>query len=234
MLLESTVSFICAAILVFNLKIFEGTMKKLTLRQQQVLTIIRETIKNTGFPPTRAELSRTLGFRSINAAEEHLQALARKGAIEIVPGLARGIRLTNDKGELLSDGLTMSRNVPVIDGTAVGTPVFSPRFIVAERFLDAQLFAGRPDYLLKVRGPLMSDMGMREGDLAAVRNARKIRSDQVVVVRINGEVAVRRYQRSGRNVEFHSENPNVDPVILKQGSPEYLIEGRVVGVVREF
>ena len=209
-------------------------MKKLTLRQQQVLVIIREAIKNTGFPPTRAELSRTLGFKSINAAEEHLQALARKGAIEIIPGLARGIRLTDEKGESLSNNLTASNNVPVIERTALGVPVFSPEFIVTERAVDAALFANRPDYLLKAQHPSLYDIGVREGDLVAVRNAKKIRSGQVVIVRIGDEVTIRRYQRAEKNVELHSENPNVKPAILKHGSGEYSVEGRVVGIVRLF
>ena len=209
-------------------------MKKLTVRQQQILVIIQQAISEKGFPPSRSEIAQALGFSSVNAAEEHLQALARKGAIEIIPGVARGIRLVKTE-EKVSDEKVATRDlVPVIEGTAGNTPVLTPKHIVSASFLDASLFGNRPDYFLKVRGPSMRDIGMEEGDLAAVQQTEKFRDGQVVLLRSGEEVLVRRYRRKGRSVEFHSENPGVEPIEIRRGTSGYTIEGRVLGLVRIF
>jgi repressor LexA len=218
-------------------------MIKLTARQEQILGLIREAIDNTGFPPTRAEIAQTLGFRSANAAEEHLQALARKGAIEITPGASRGIRLldrTADSGTLLrpSGQMTlphpalMQFSLPLIGRVAAGSPILAEEHISATYNVYPALFTARPDYLLKVRGMSMRDAGILDGDLLAVKKTDTARDGQIVVARLDDEVTVKRFRRNGGAIELLPENPDFDTIRVEPGQHEFALEGLAVGLLR--
>ncbi len=218
-------------------------MIKLTARQEQILGLIREAIDNTGFPPTRAEIAQTLGFRSANAAEEHLQALARKGAIEITPGASRGIRLldrTADGGTLqrpsgqmtLPHPALMQFSLPLIGRVAAGSPILAEEHISATYNVDPALFTARPDYLLKVRGMSMRDAGILDGDLLAVKKTDTARDGQIVVARLDDEVTVKRFRRNGGAIELLPENPDFDTIRVEPGQHEFALEGLAVGLLR--
>jgi len=195
-------------------------MKDLTPRQAEILQLIREAIESSGFPPTRAEICRVLGFRSPNAAEEHLRALERKGAIEILDGTARGIVLKQSLG------------VPLIGRVAAGAPILAEANIQGHYQLDPALFRPRVDYLLKVRGLSMRDAGILDGDLLAVYRTAEARSGQIVVARLADDVTVKRLRRRGAMVELLPENPDFDPIVLDTREGEFAIEGIGVGVIR--
>ncbi len=195
-------------------------MKDLTPRQAEILQLIREAIESSGFPPTRAEICRVLGFRSPNAAEEHLRALERKGAIEILDGTARGIVLKQSLG------------VPLIGRVAAGAPILAEAHIQGRYQLDPALFRPRADYLLKVRGLSMRDAGILDGDLLAVHRTAEARSGQIVVARLADEVTVKRLRRRGATVELLPENPDFAPIVLDTREEQFAIEGIGVGVIR--
>lgn len=215
-------------------------MLKLTARQEQILELIRDAIENTGFPPTRAEIAQELGFRSANAAEEHLQALARKGAIEISPGTSRGIRLTNmlnDKSGQRSPapvahGGILQLNLPLVGRVAAGSPILAQEHIDANYTVDPSLFRSRPDYLLKVRGMSMRDAGIMDGDLLAVKKADSAKNGQIVVARIGDDVTVKRYRKSGSVIELLPENPDFETIRVQPGRDEFALEGLAVGLLR--
>ena len=195
-------------------------MKELTARQAEILQLIRDTIEETGFPPTRAEIARILGFASANAAEEHLKALARKGAIELMEGTARGIRLAQPLG------------VPLIGRVAAGSPILAEAHIQSRYQIDPALFKPRADYLLKVRGMSMRDVGILDGDLLAVHRTEDVRSGQIVVARLQDEVTVKRLRRRGASVELLPENPDFKPIVVDTRNEAFAIEGLAVGVIR--
>ncbi len=218
-------------------------MIKLTARQEQILGLIREAIETTGFPPTRAEIAQVLGFRSANAAEEHLQALARKGAIEITPGTSRGIRLLDrspegllfprGSGQMpLPHGSLMQLALPLIGRVAAGSPILAEEHIAATYQVDPALFSARPDYLLKVRGMSMRDAGILDGDLLAVKRADAARDGQIVVARLDDEVTVKRFRRNGGAIELLPENPEFDTIRVEPGRHEFALEGLAVGLLR--
>ncbi|HZS80596.1 MAG TPA: transcriptional repressor LexA, partial [Herbaspirillum sp.] len=176
-------------------------MLKLTARQEQILNLIKDAIENTGFPPTRAEIASALGFRSANAAEEHLQALARKGAIEISPGTSRGIRLREIRPSLfgsrqmaLPHPALIQLSLPLVGRVAAGSPILAQEHIESESnySIDPMLFSSKPDYLLRVRGMSMRDAGILDGDLLAVQKTREAKNGQIVVARLGDEVTVKR------------------------------------------
>ena len=202
-------------------------MRPLTPRQEQVLELIKSTISDTGMPPTRAEIAKQLGFRSANAAEEHLKALARKGVIEVLPGTSRGIKLNvplDDKAE--EEGL------PLIGRVAAGEPILAQEHVESHYQLDPNLFHPQADYLLRVYGESMKDIGIMDGDLLAVHRTQDIRNGQVVVARVEDDVTVKRFERDGDRVILHAENQSFSPIKVDLGSQPFEIEGLAVGVVR--
>ncbi|HRO61983.1 MAG TPA: transcriptional repressor LexA [Burkholderiaceae bacterium] len=209
-------------------------MRELTPRQQEILGLIREHIAGTGFPPTRAEIAARLGFRSANAAEEHLKALARKGVIELTSGASRGIRLLRmpDAANEAPQAVSIAFSLPLVGRVAAGSPILAQEHIEASYALDPALFDERPDYLLKVRGMSMRDAGILDGDLLAVRRASEARNGQIVVARVGDEVTVKRWQRRGSVVELLPENPDFEPILVDAKSEELAIEGIGVGLVR--
>lgn len=219
-------------------------MLKLTARQEQILNLIREAIDNTGFPPTRAEIANELGFKSANAAEEHLQALARKGAIEISPGTSRGIRLRDINGDgssrlgghqlSLPHPSLMQLNLPLIGRVAAGSPILANEHVEANYRVDPSLFSAKPDYLLKVRGLSMRDIGILDGDLLAVKKADTAKNGQIVVARLGDEVTVKRYRKTGSTIELLPENPDFEPIRVDADDESFALEGLAVGLLRSW
>ena len=216
-------------------------MPKLTARQQQILQLVQHAIARTGAPPTRAEIASELGFKSANAAEEHLQALARKGVIELVSGTSRGIRLRSDavrsinaaRGTQFSlpiPGLTQLA-LPLIGRVAAGSPILAQEHIQQTWCVESSLFERKPDYLLKVRGMSMRDVGIMDGDLLAVQQTREARNGQIVVARLGDEVTVKRLRRTAHAIELLPENPDFPVIVVQPGEP-FEIEGLAVGLIR--
>ncbi|ANN77406.1 transcriptional repressor LexA [Bordetella flabilis] len=208
---------------------------KLTERQQQILDLIRQAVASTGFPPTRAEIAQTLGFRSPNAAEDHLKALARKGAIELTAGASRGIRL-KDASKQPSQAMLPMPSIaqlvlPLVGRVAAGSPILAAEHVERDVGVDPALFAQRPDYLLKVRGMSMRDVGILDGDLLAVKKASDARDGQIVVARIDEDVTVKRLHRVGGRIELLAENPDFEPIVVQPGQ-EFALEGIAVGLIR--
>jgi repressor LexA len=195
-------------------------MPPLTPRQQEILQWIRDRIEAGGLPPTRAEIGQHFGFSSPNAAEAHLKGLAKKGALELLPGASRGIRLTHGGG------------LPVVGRVAAGSPILAQEHIETHYQIDPALFAPRADYLLRVRGLSMKDAGILDGDLLAVHRSPEARSGQIVVARLDDEVTVKRFRKQGNIVKLLPENPDFEPIVVDLRQRELVIEGIGVGVIR--
>ena len=216
-------------------------MPKLTDRQQQILDLVQSAIERTGAPPTRAEIANELGFKSANAAEEHLQALARKGVIELIGGTSRGIRLQSDtlralhqaRGKQYSLPLPSlaQLSLPLIGRVAAGSPILAQEHIDQTYFVEASMFARKPDYLLRVRGMSMRDAGIMDGDLLAVQKAKEAKNGQIVVARLGDDVTVKRFRRNKHLIELHAENPDYPTIVVEPGEP-FEIEGLAVGLIR--
>ncbi len=194
--------------------------EKLTPRQAEILQLIRDSVEANGAPPTRAEIAKFFGFRSPNAAEEHLRALARKGAIVLEEGRARGIRLLVDLG------------LPLIGRVAAGSPILATEHVQGRYQVDPAMFKPRADYLLRVRGMSMRDAGILDGDLLAVHQTTEVRSGQIVVARLHDEVTVKRLRRKGNIVELLPENPEFAPIVVDTRNQPLVIEGLAVGLIR--
>jgi repressor LexA len=199
-------------------------MSDLTPRQTRVLRFIQRSLAETGMPPTRAEIAAELGFRSPNAAEEHLRTLARKGIIQLVPGASRGIQL--------QDTLREQIGLPLVGAVAAGRPILAEENIVEHLSIDPSVFQPRPHYLLKVVGMSMKDAGILDGDLVAVHRTSEVRQRQIVVARLENEVTVKRYRQEGTTVWLMPENADFEPLRVDLKHEALLIEGIVVGVVR--
>jgi repressor LexA len=204
-------------------------MDALTDRQSEILKLIRELTEVSGYPPTRAEIAERMGFRSVNAAEQHLRALEKKGAIEISSGASRGIRVRDGRpagraGRLLE--------LPVIGRVAAGSPMLAEEHVQGRYQVDPNLFTPRADYLLRVRGMSMRDAGILEGDLLAVHRTQEARTGQVVVARLSDEVTVKRFKRRGHAVQLLPENPDFEPIEVDLRNEPLVIEGIAVGVIR--
>ncbi len=198
-------------------------MYNLTNKQEQVLQLIKSYAEETGYPPTRAEIARMLGYKSANAAEEHIKALARKGAIEVIPGASRGIRLPEDQS-----------GIPIVGRVAAGSPILAQEHIEEYCTLPHSFFHPAADYLLRVHGMSMKDAGILDGDLLAVHRTDQVRNGQIVVARINDEVTVKRFKRVGNRaqVELWPENPDFDVIEVDLRDQSFAIEGLSVGVIR--
>ena len=213
----------------------------LTPRQQQILDLIQEAISRTGAPPTRAEIARSLGFRSANAAEEHLKALARKGVLELVSGTSRGIRLVSETVRNINAArgtyfdLPMAAMqplwLPLVGRVAAGSPILAQEHIDQSFAVESSMFASKPDYLLRVRGMSMRDAGILDGDLLAVQSTREARNGQIVVARLGDEVTVKRLRKSAHGIELLPENPDY-PIIQVGEEENFAIEGLAVGLIR--
>jgi repressor LexA len=200
-------------------------MAQLTPRQSQILQMIQEFIAESGMPPTRAEIARELGFKSANAAEEHLRALQRKGVLELVPGASRGIQL--------KDSLREQLGLPLVGRVAAGSPILAEEHIETHYRIDKALFNPKPHYLLRVEGMSMKNAGILHGDLVAVHRTPEVRSRQIVVARVEDEVTVKRYRQEGSLVWLMPENEDFEPIRVDLNSQSMVIEGVVVGVIRD-
>jgi repressor LexA len=202
-------------------------MRPLTARQEEVLQLIKDTMLNTGMPPTRAEIARELGFKSANAAEEHLKALARKGVIEILPGTSRGIKLNTPLEEQLEE-----LGLPLIGRVAAGEPILAQEHIEGHYRVDPSLFKPSADFLLRVNGMSMKDIGILDGDLLAVHRTTDVHNGQVVVARVDDDVTVKRLEKKGRQILLHAENEAFSPIMVDLATQPFNIEGIAVGVIR--
>jgi repressor LexA len=208
-------------------------MLKLTARQEQILNLIRDAIENTGFPPTRAEIATELGFKSANAAEEHLQALARKGAIEISPGTSRGIRLIGASIEHMPPP-TLMMSLPLVGRVAAGAPILALEHVETTYSVDPAMFSSKPDFLLKVKGWSMRDAGIMDGDLLAVKKVDSAKNGQIVVARIGDDVTVKRYKKTGSLIELLPENPDFKVIRVDPDNDDFSLEGLAVGLMRSW
>ena len=201
-------------------------MIKLTPRQTEILAFIKRCLEDNGYPPTRAEIAQELGFKSPNAAEEHLKALARKGAIEMTPRASRGIRVPDFEPAASENGL------PIIGRVAAGAPILAQQHVEESCQISPAFFHPRADYLLRVHGMSMKDVGIFDGDLLAVHTTREARNGQIVVARVGDEVTVKRFKRDGKKVWLLAENPEFAPIEVDLERQELVIEGLSVGVIR--
>ena len=197
-------------------------MIKLTARQQQVLDCIKASLEETGFPPTRAEIATELGFRSPNAAEEHLKALARKGAIEMMAGASRGIRVIDDT----------PNGLPIVGRVAAGEPILAQEHIDDYCEIPPSFFKPEANYLLEVHGDSMMEMGILDGDYIAVHRMDTARNGEVVVARVDNEVTVKRYEKKRNKITLFPENKDYSPIEVDLKESDFAIEGLYVGVVR--
>ncbi len=200
-------------------------MRELTPRQKQILELIQDVIYETGMPPTRAEIASELGFKSANAAEEHLRALQRKGVLDLIPGASRGIQL--------KDSLRDQMGLPLVGRVAAGNPILAEENIETHYRIDPQLFNPKPHYLLRVEGMSMKNAGILDGDLVAVHRTPEVRSRQIIVARLDDEVTVKRYRQTGTVVSLLPENEDFEPIIVDLKEQALVIEGVVVGVIRD-
>lgn len=199
-------------------------LKPLTARQQQIFDLIKETIADTGMPPTRAEIAEFFGFKSANAAEEHLKALAKKGYIEMLPGTSRGIRLAEE--------LIEEEGLPLIGRVAAGEPILAQEHVEEHYKVDCSLFRPSADYLLRVNGESMKDIGILDGDLLAVHQTKDVQNGQVIVARVEDDVTVKRFKRDGNIVYLHAENEAFAPIKVDLTCQQFNVEGIAVGVIR--
>jgi repressor LexA len=199
-------------------------MSDLTPRQRQILEFIQDAIAESGLPPTRAEIARALGFKSANAAEEHLRALHRKGVLELRPGASRGI--------VLKDILREQMGLPLVGRVAAGRPILAEEHVEARYQIDPRLFSPRAHYLLRVSGMSMRDAGILDGDIVAVHRSPDVRNRQIIVARLDNEVTVKRYRQEGSVVWLMPENRDFEPIKVDLREQSLVIEGVVVGVLR--
>ena len=199
-------------------------MRPLTPRQTQIFDLIKEMISDTGMPPTRAEIADHFGFKSANAAEEHLKALAKKGFIEMIPGTSRGIRLTEEYVD--------ETGLPLVGRVAAGEPILAQEHIEDRYQIDGNLFKPAADYLLRVNGESMKDIGIMDGDLLAVHLTQDVQNGQVIVARVEDEVTVKRFKREGNVVYLHAENDAFSPIKVDLSVERFNVEGIAVGVIR--
>ena len=199
-------------------------LRPLTKRQQQIYDLIKVNIQDTGMPPTRAEIAKHFGFKSANAAEEHLKALAKKGYIEMLAGTSRGIRLVDEMLE--EEGL------PLIGRVAAGEPILAQEHVEEHYKMDGNVFHPAADYLLRVNGDSMKNIGILDGDLLAVHQTTEVKDGQVVVARVENDVTVKRFKREGNIVYLRAENEDFDPIKVDLANQEFTIEGIAVGIIR--
>lgn len=202
--------------------------KHLTARQQEIFDFVKQHIETTGMPPTRVEIAREIGFKSPNAAEEHLKALARKGYIEMLSGTSRGIRILVNSEEAAND----EEGLPLVGKVAAGTPIEAIEHIETHYPVNGAMFSPHADYLLRVDGNSMEKIGILDGDLLAVHKTKSVRNGQVVVARVDDEVTVKRFERNGDLIYLLPENDDLKPIIVDPRVSYIEIEGLAVGVIR--
>lgn len=197
-------------------------MQPLTKRQSQILDFVKQTLKDTGYPPTRKEIATEFGFSSANAAEEHLKALARKGAIEMSAGASRGIKVISEHPE----------GLPIVGKVAAGEPILALENIDNYCDIPNEFFKPNADFLLEVEGDSMIEVGILDGDLIAVHKTEQARKGQIVVARVNDEVTVKRFEKQSNQIILHPENADYSPIVVNLSDDEFCIEGLYVGVIR--
>ena len=208
-------------------------MKELTLQQKKVLQCIKFYIKKTGFPPTRADICRELGFKSPNAAESHLRALEKKSYISIEKGASRGINLINDYYKFADDNEDKYQSIPVVGLVAAGSPTLAEENIEKHIPFQDSLFLSEFDYFLRVKGLSMKDAGIMEDDLVAIKKTSEVRNGDIVVARIEDEVTLKYFQSSGNQIKLIPANDDFEEIDISKETEGFFIEGKSVGLVRE-
>lgn len=199
-------------------------MKNLTKRQEEILNLIKSHIQDLGFPPTRADIAKSLGFKSHNAAEQHLRAIEKKGFISILSGASRGIIL-NDTG---------NDDIPIIGLVAAGGPILAEENIEKTIPRSNNLLSDEIDYYLRVKGDSMVDVGIFEEDLIGVSKTLNPKIGSIVVARINNEVTVKTLIEFNQNkVTLRPENKNYTDINVNPSIDELVIEGSCVALLRE-
>ena len=200
-------------------------MKGLTSRQQEVLDLIKSNLEDNGLPPTRADIARTLGFKSPNAAEQHLRAIEKKGFISILAGASRGIILNTDE----------DLGIPVIGLVAAGGPILAQENI-EKRIPQAQnILSNKIDYYLRVKGDSMVDVGIYENDLIGVNKNNPVKVGSIVIARIGEEVTVKTLESiSSKQVVLKAENSEYSDIEINPEKDEIVFEGTCVGLLRDF
>ncbi len=220
-------------------------LKPLTKRQQEIFDYILECMAANGAPPTRVEIAEHFGFRSPNAAEDHLKALDKKGHIELRSGTSRGILITDSARA----GMGIDSDIPgvipfshnnahiadvaIIGDVAAGAPIFAQEHVQQYISVDQSLFADKADFLLKVRGDSMINIGIFERDLLAIKKVNRANENEIIVARIGDDVTVKRYQRHGATISLIAENDDYDPIEVDLQTETFAIEGVVVGLIRQ-
>ena len=205
-------------------------MKELTKRQADVLAVIIDHIKENGMPPTRVEIAKVLGFKSANAAEDHIKALARKGVVEVLSGTSRGIRVLVDPSNKPESPI--DKGLPLIGMVAAGEPILAQEHVETHYKVDPSLFHPPADFLLRVQGESMRDIGIMDGDLLAVHKTQSVNNGQVVVARVNDDVTVKRFYKNDNKITLKAENKTFEPIVVDLNFQEFAIEGIPVGVIR--
>ena len=207
-------------------------MKKLTNRQQEVLDFITSFISDEGYPPTRSDICKALGFRSPNAAEDHLKALQKKGAIELQAGSSRGIKVVRNDDSDNEFEAEQEEGIPLVGMVAAGSPILAQEHISQRFKIDESIFPCKPDYLLKVSGNSMINIGIYDGDYLVVHKTTNVRNGQIVVARLEDEVTVKTLNKTGNQIQLIPENDELSPIIIDSNNEYFAIEGLGIGVIR--
>ena len=201
-------------------------MAQLTPRQTQILQMIQDFIAEYGMPPTRAEIARELGFKSANAAEEHLRALQKKGVLELMPGASRGIQL--------KDSLRDQLGLPLVGRVAAGNPILAEEHIEGRYQIDPALFNPKPHYLLRVHGMSMKNAGIMENDMVVVRPQSAAENGEIVAALLGNEATVKRFHQRRGQVVLEPDNPEFEPIIVRSDRQDFQLIGVVVGLLRNY
>ena len=204
-------------------------MKQITSQQQRVLDCIQIYINKTGFPPTRADICKELGFKSPNSAETHLRALEKKGYISIESGTSRGISIINSNNNSFN-----SNEYPIVGLVAAGSPTLAQENIEQMINCPKSFFDSSFDYFLKVKGLSMKDAGIMEDDLIAIKKTSEVKNGDIVVARIEDEVTVKFFNRkSPKIIELEAANSDYQNIVVNLEYDEFHIEGKSVGLLRK-
>ena len=194
-------------------------MINLTEQQFKIFDVIKGHVNDYGYPPTRAEIAKIMGFKSVNAAESHIKALVKKGVLLKVPDSSRGLKLVEEYS-----------GIPIVGRVAAGSPISAVENI--EKYIPTNPISSPVDFFLRVKGDSMKDIGIIENDLVGVKKASTAENGSVVVARLEEEVTLKRFVQENGKIKLVAENKNYNDILIDQDSG-FSLEGIAVGVVRE-
>ena len=195
-------------------------MLNLTAQQIKVFDVIKESMQNNGYPPTRAEIARILDFKSVNAAESHIKALVKKGVIEKVPGSSRGIKLVEE-----------ASGIPLVGSVAAGSPILAVENI--EKTIPLNPLTKAVDFFLRVQGDSMVEAGILDNDLVGIKKTNNAENGEIVVARIDEDVTLKRFSKNKTSIKLIAENSAYEEIHVSEQT-DFAIEGKAVGVIREY